>query len=144
MFDAPPRLPYNTPVLQQLPTGVVKHIFPPHIEAQRAAAMARDPFLVGFEEFLRKKLRQSDVCMDDQGIYMFNINQVAYVVEDSITEAQQRTTRKRINEFSSSFNIQLRKCSRSGKGENHGSLLHLLQIFYTEDRQTDSKTWVSF
>ena len=110
-------------MLQQFPKGVVKHIFPPHIEAQRAAALlntdARDPFLVGFEEFLLKKLRQTDVCKDDKGIYMFNVNQVAYVVEESITEAQQRTTRKRMNEVSSSFNIQLRKCNRSGKGENH-------------------------
>jgi hypothetical protein len=80
---------------------------------------ARDPVLVRFEEFLLNALRQSDICKDNQGIYMFNVNQAAYVVEDSIAEAQQRTTRKRIYEVISSCDVQLRKCNRSGKGENN-------------------------
>jgi hypothetical protein len=121
VFSAAPRLPYGTPMLQQFPKGVVKHIFPPHIEAQRAAALlnsdARDPFLVGFEEFLLKKLRQTDVWKDDKGMYMFNVNQVAYVVEESIAEAQQRATRTRMKKDLPSFNVVRKKCSRTGHGK---------------------------
>lgn len=136
VFSAAPRLPYGTPMLQQFPKGVVKHIFPPHIEAQRAAALlnsdARDPFLVGFEEFLLKKLRQSDVCKDDKGIYMFNVNQVAYVVEESETRDQQNATRKRMASTMPSLQHIIKRLPPSNRGKIiwHG-------FFSCMDRLTD-------
>jgi hypothetical protein len=76
---------------------------------------ARDPVLVRFEEFLLNALRQSDICKDNQGIYMFNVNQAAYVVEDSIAEAQQRATRTRM--IKDSINVVRKKCPRTGHGK---------------------------
>jgi hypothetical protein len=126
-------------MLTSFPTGVVKHIFPPHIEAQRAALNALDPMLVGFEEYLLKKLRPSDVCKDNQGVYMFNVNRVAYLVEESESKDQQRVTQRRIKDAVTSINVTSKKCPSSGRGK---TALFLFVAYI--DRQTDSKTWDLF
>jgi hypothetical protein len=73
---------------------------------------------------------QNDVCMDERGTYLFNVNRVAYLVEKSEDEGKQRVTRLRIKDALPSITTINKKCPRSGKGERWCDL-HLVQT----DRQ---------
>ena len=77
----------------------------------------RDPMLVKFEEYLLGNLRASDVCKDDDGVYMFNVNQVAYLVEGSVSKDDKRTTQRRVKEGVASIKAKIYKCTSYGKGE---------------------------
>jgi hypothetical protein len=116
----------------KLPTGVVKHLNrpahlpePPTTSALRAApptalqpvTSGRDPMLQAFEEYLRKHLRASDIAQDSDGIFLFNVNQVAYLVEGCQTKDQQKATKKRIQESMHSVNAVVKKCARTGNGK---------------------------
>ncbi len=59
----------------------------------------RDPMLSAFENYLLKNMRASDVVHDEEGILLFNVNQVAYLMEGSAVNEEQRQTRKRIYNF---------------------------------------------
>jgi hypothetical protein len=93
---------------------------------------ARDPVLVRFEEFLLNTLRQSDICKDNQGIYMFNANQAAYVVEESETLNQQNATRKRLASAMPSFQHIIKRLPPSNRGK---IIWHV--FFSCMDRLTD-------
>jgi hypothetical protein len=77
----------------------------------------RDPLMVGFEKYLLSKLTQADVRKDKWGVYLFNVNRVAYLVEKSEDDSKQRTTRNRVNKGVHAIKTITRKCTRSGKGE---------------------------
>ena len=77
----------------------------------------RDPQLRAFEQYLLSNLRQKDVTTDHEGVYIFNVNQVAYVVEGSTTNEQQTCTRSRLKKAMPSLQSVSRKCPHSGKGE---------------------------
>jgi hypothetical protein len=72
--------------------------------------------LQAFEEYLRKHLRASDIAQDSDGIFLFNVNQVAYLVEGAATNQDQTTTRGRLKSGMQSIQTQTIKCPRSGKG----------------------------
>lgn len=61
-----------------------------------AVEQQRDAQIVQFEQYLLQNLRASDVAKDEEGVYIFNVNQVAYLVEESTTKDQQKTSRNRI------------------------------------------------
>ena len=67
------------------------------LPAQHVEVDQRDPQLIAFEKYLVDNLRQTDVVRGEDGVLLFNVNQVAYLAEESATEDQQRTTRKRIS-----------------------------------------------
>ena len=77
----------------------------------------RDPQLRAFEQYLLSNLRQKDVTTDHEGVYLFNVNQVAYIVEGSTTNEQQTCTRSRLKKAMPSLQSVSRKCPHSGKGE---------------------------
>jgi hypothetical protein len=77
--------------------------------------------LQAFEEYLRKHLRASDIAQDSDGIFLFNVNQVAYLVEGCQTKDQQKATKKRIQESMLSINAVVKKCGRTGNGMNYVS-----------------------
>jgi hypothetical protein len=80
-------------------------------------AVARDPMLTAFENYLLQNMRASDVVSDEEGILLFNVNQVAYLMEKSVTKDQQKTTKKRIKDAMNSAGAVTRRCSRTGNGE---------------------------
>ena len=86
--------------------------------AQAPPVPARDPMLEAFEAHLLKNLRETDVAKDEDGIYLFNVNQVAYLVEGSNTEEKQKTTRNRIKDTVKSLNTKKMRCKRSGQGKH--------------------------
>ncbi len=77
----------------------------------------RDPLLVSFEKHLLENLKQLDVPKDDLGVYWFNVNRVAYLVENSVTHDQQGTTRKKIKDKTSPNSTINMKCPKSGSSE---------------------------
>ena len=88
----------------------------PSHPARSANENRRDPQIRAFEQYLLDNLRQSDVTTDNQGVYLFNVNQVAYLVEGCCTRDEQRTTQRRVKEAISSINTFNTKCPRSGRG----------------------------
>jgi hypothetical protein len=54
----------------------------------QAVTNGRDPMLEAFEKYLLNNLRGSDVAQDSEGILLFNVNQVAYLVEGCATQGQ--------------------------------------------------------
>jgi hypothetical protein len=78
-------------------------IVPSAVVAQPRSAQAvaiearRDPVLRRFEEYLLSKLRTSDVVTDDSdGVWLFNVNQAAYIIEESNSKDEKRMTRQRV------------------------------------------------
>jgi hypothetical protein len=59
---------------------------------------SRDTQLRAFEQYLLSHMRASDVTTDSEGVYLFNVNQVAYLVEGCATKDEQRTSRKRLRD----------------------------------------------
>lgn len=74
-----------------------------------------------FEEYLLENLKDRDFFVVTNTIgkntWLFNVNQVAYLVEGSTAKDQQRATRQRIKEPLSSIKAVYKKCPRSGRGE---------------------------
>ena len=93
-------------------------ITPTPTRAVAAAQDNRDPFLVSFEKYLLGNLTRNDVCEDhDTGVYLFNVNRVAYLVEKSQTKDQQRVTRNRLSNALPSINPTLRRLPPSNNGK---------------------------
>jgi hypothetical protein len=85
---------------------------------EAAAQDNRDPFLVSFEKYLLCNLTQNDVCKDkDTGVFLFNVNRVAYLVEKSHTVDQQRATRSRLSDALPSINPTPKRLPPSNRGE---------------------------
>ncbi len=63
-------------------------------------------------------MRASDVISDEDGVHLFNVNQVAYLVEGCTNKVEQRTTKRRIAEALSSIQVTQRACQRTGNGES--------------------------
>ena len=78
----------------------------------------RDPDLKAFEGYLLQNLRQTDVVKDqEEGVYLFNVNQVAYLVEESTTEDSKRATRIRVAKGIDQLHHQLRHSAGTNKGK---------------------------
>ena len=77
----------------------------------------RDPQLRAFEQYLLSNMRQTDVTTDHEGVYLFNVNQVAYLVEGSITKEQRKTTKNHIAGGFHNLQVTVKKCSRTGNGK---------------------------
>lgn len=70
---------------------------------------------VQFEEYLLENLSGVDVCDDEEGNHLFNVNKAAYLVEGSNTENKQNATRKRLGKGIDAVNPTPKKCPRSGR-----------------------------
>jgi hypothetical protein len=93
-------------------------ITPTPAMAVAAAQDNRDPFLVSFENYLLGNLDKAYVHTDDEtGVYWFNVNQVAYLVEGSGTHDQQSASRKRLGKKINAVSHPPRRCWKSGKGQ---------------------------
>jgi hypothetical protein len=77
----------------------------------------RDPQLRAFEQYLLSNMRQTDVTTNHEGFYLFNVNQVAYLVEGSITKEQRKTTKNHIAGGFHNLQVTVKKCSRTGNGK---------------------------
>lgn len=73
--------------------------------------------LVALETYLTSNLKPSDVMMGRDNILLFNVNQVAYLVEGSDTHDKQRATRQRLKHAISPHETVTMKCTGIGKGE---------------------------
>jgi hypothetical protein len=76
----------------------------------------RDPQLRAFEEYLLQNMRASDVTTDEEGVYLFNVNQVAYLVEGCTTNDEQRQTRRRVGHALPNLEHIIRRAPPSNKG----------------------------
>ena len=84
----------------------------------QAMTNERDPMLEAFEKYLLKSFEDRVFCVaqDSEGILLFNVNQVAYLVEGSATHEQQNSTRSRLKNAYPSITTTHLKCPRLGKG----------------------------
>jgi hypothetical protein len=73
--------------------------------------------LEAFEKYLLNNLRGSDVAQDSEGILLFNVNQVAYLVEGVSTNDEQRVTRKRVLKALPHLDHTWRRAAPSNKGD---------------------------
>ena len=82
---------------------------------------SRDPMLVAFEAYLLKHMRQSDLQRDEEGVLLFNVNQVAYLVEGSNTDNTKKVTRRRVNSAldASAIAVVMQAPSFPGKGKTN-------------------------
>jgi hypothetical protein len=78
---------------------------------------SRDPALAKFEWYILGSLSASDICKDEEGVYMFNINQVAYLVEGCKTQYEQKAIKKKLKEHILNVRVQMRQCKRTGNSE---------------------------
>ncbi len=76
----------------------------------------RDPQLRAFEQYLLSNLRQTDVTSDNEGVYLFNVNQVAYLVEGSRSQDEKKSTRRRVTENIQSFSHVMTRPPTPGSG----------------------------
>ena len=104
--------------------AIVSPAQPQSARAPVSVCNDRDPALAEFEAYLISNLRASDVCEDGEGVRMFNINQVAYLVEECKTKDQQNATRKKLKEHMLNIRLQMRLCPRSGNSECMTGHLH--------------------
>jgi hypothetical protein len=77
----------------------------------------RDPQLRAFEQYLLSNLRQTDVTTDHEGVYLFNVNQAAYIIEGSSSDEEKYCTRRRVNKGMHELTHMLKKKPQSNKGE---------------------------
>jgi hypothetical protein len=57
----------------------------------------RDPVLRKFEDYLHSRLREEHIITDElDGIWLFNVNQAAYIIEESNSKDEKRMTRQRV------------------------------------------------
>jgi hypothetical protein len=84
---------------------------------QGAIESCRDPQLRAFEAYLLSRMRASDVINNEDGVYLFNVNQVAYLVEGCSTKEEQRTTRRRLADALSLLTYTTRRVPPANKGE---------------------------
>ena len=78
---------------------------------------SRDPQLRAFEQYLLSHMRASDVTTDSEGAYLFNVNQVAYLVEGSSTTEQKFSTRRRVHNGLPGLTHITRRLPPSNKGK---------------------------
>jgi hypothetical protein len=76
----------------------------------------RDPQLRAFEQYLLSNMRQTDVTTDHEGIYLFNVNQVAYLAEGCMTSNEQRATRTRVNDALHVLSYVIKRVPTGNKG----------------------------
>jgi hypothetical protein len=92
--------------------------------AESRVEQQRDPMLRDFEQYLLRNLRASDVATDEEGVFVFNVNQVAYLAEECDTKDKQKATREKVKEALHSRHLVPRKCPRTGNGELHEQTDH--------------------
>jgi hypothetical protein len=81
----------------------------------------RDPVLRRFEEYLLSKLRPSDVVTDERdGVWLFNVNQAAYIIEGSVSDEEKYCARRRVKNGLPELQHSLKRTHQSNKGETHG------------------------
>jgi hypothetical protein len=68
--------------------------------------------LVTLEKYLLQNLRASDVVTGEDGVLLFNVNQVSYIVEGSVTKAEQKDSKKKIKDTTAL--MSMRTCVRTG------------------------------
>jgi hypothetical protein len=83
---------------------------------QGAIESCRDPQLRAFEAYLLSRMRASDVISDEDGVYLFNVNQVAYLVEGSRSQDEKKSTRRRVTENLQSFSHVMTRPPTPGSG----------------------------
>ena len=76
----------------------------------------RDPQLRAFEQYLLSNMRQTDVTTDHEGIYLFNVNQVAYLAEGCMTSNERRATRTRVNDALHVLSYVINRVPTGNKG----------------------------
>jgi hypothetical protein len=89
-------------------------IHPQHIQEQigHVSYDRRDLMLVTLEKYLLQNLRASDVVTGEDGVLLFNVNQVSYIVEGSVTKAEQKDSKKKIKDTTAL--MSMRTCVRTG------------------------------
>ena len=101
---------------EEQPAGITKEAGDGARGQSTRARFVRDEKQVAlFGEYLMHNLDEKDICVDKNGSKLFNLNQVAYIMEGSITNKQQNSTRKRLRHTTEKFKVN-GKCRKSGKG----------------------------
>ena len=75
--------------------------------------------MVALEKHLLERLDAHDDVTGEDGVLLFNVNQVAYIVEETNTqENKQRTTRRHLEDANPPLKTIMRKCPKSYQGES--------------------------
>jgi hypothetical protein len=67
-------------------------------------------------EYLTRKLRADDVICNEEGIYLFNVNQCVYILKGSTTPNQKWATKGKVTSFLDGVQYVLNKAHGSDKG----------------------------
>lgn len=68
-----------------------------------------DPLLMTLEGHLKQKLKKCDMQYDKDNIMIFNLNQVAYILEECSTENAKKLSRERVEKGLSEITFVKRK-----------------------------------
>jgi hypothetical protein len=79
----------------------------------------RDPLIRGLDQYLCVTMKDADYTKDEEGVYLFNINKVAYLVEGSKTKDEKKMTRQRVEKALPSISL----CPERTAGNNSGKCL---------------------
>lgn len=82
----------------------------------KAFLAGRDTLIIKLEKYFLENLDASDVCEDNYGVYMFNLYNMAYLLEESTTEDAKRATRRRVSKALTNFKHETKKMHQSQKG----------------------------
>ena len=106
-------------------------IHPQHVQKQAGQVSddRRDPSLVALEKHLLEQLDTRDIVTGKDGVLLFNVNQVAYIVEQSNTPAKEYKARQHIVDANPPLKIVPTRCAHLGKGEF--SMLKPLRVDHT-------------
>jgi hypothetical protein len=95
-------------------TSAAEHSY--NISTNSGCSSDRAATLLALKDYLLRGLRPVDVILDEYGVQLFNVNQSAYMIEESATMDQKRATRNRISMTPCANKFLRKRCPLSGKG----------------------------
>jgi hypothetical protein len=66
----------------------------------------RPQVIIQLERDLTTGLKENDIRLDEGGVYLFNLNQTAYIIEGCVTDAKKYAARERVSRILLTYNIK--------------------------------------
>ena len=76
----------------------------------------RPQVIIQLERDLAQGLKENDIRLGDGGVYHFNLNQVAYIIERDVTDVKRTSARERVSRILLQYNIEHAMVRVSGGG----------------------------
>jgi hypothetical protein len=76
----------------------------------------RPQVIIQLERDLTTGLKDNDIRIGERGVYLFNLNQVAYIIEGDLTDGKKSAARERVSRILLQYNIYHVMVRVSGAG----------------------------